>query len=312
MILHTGSRTDIPAFFSEWFYNRIREGFVLVRNPYNESAVTRYELTPAVVDLLVFCTKNPAPMLPRLSEISAFGQLWFVTITPYGKGIEPGVPEKQTVIDAFKEISRLVGADAIIWRYDPILLFEKYTISQHLQSFERMCAALSGFTNTCVISFVERYSKVRRNFPDLAEVSRDDQRILCEGLSKIAARHGISITLCGKSLVPRHELAALGIDTTGCMTQSVMERALHAPLELPPHKPPRTECNCYLGFDIGAYNTCAHFCRYCYANYDRTTVLQNLRHHDPASPLLIGTLRPSDTIHQAEQHSFRTGQRRLF
>ncbi len=312
MILHTGNRTDIPAFYSEWFCNRLREGYVLVRNPYNEKAVTRYELNPQLVDLIVFCTKNPIPLVTHLDELSAFGQLWYVTITPYGKGIEPGVPDKIDVIDAFKKISARCGKDSCIWRYDPIMIHEKYTRDQHLKSFEKMCAALSSFTETCVFSFVELYEKVKKNFPGLREVCADDQRFLAERLSKIAAGYGIRLTLCGQSKISDQELRSYGVDVSGCMTQAVMQRALHTALTVPPHKAPRAECACYLGFDIGAYNSCAHFCRYCYANSDRAKVMQNMRNHNPASPFLIGGALPGDEVHQAVQFSFRNGQNELF
>lgn len=97
MIINTGSRTDIPGYYAEWFYNRIKEGCVLARNPYNREQITSYQLNTEVVDCIVFCTKNPAPMLKRLDEISQFGQMWFVTITPYGKEIESNVPNKEEI-----------------------------------------------------------------------------------------------------------------------------------------------------------------------------------------------------------------------
>ena len=112
MIIQTGMRTDIPAFYSKWFLNRIKEGYVCVRNPYNPKQVTKYSLSPEVVDLIAFCTKNPLPMLPFLDELKPYGQYWFVTITPYGRDIEPNVPDKETVMEGFKELSDVVGADS--------------------------------------------------------------------------------------------------------------------------------------------------------------------------------------------------------
>lgn len=123
MIIQTGMRTDIPAFYSEWFVNRIKEGYVLVRNPYNESQVTRYSLSPDFVDLIAFCTKNPAPMLSSMDVLKDYGQYWFVTITPYGRDIEPNVPDKPVVMENFKRLSDIVGVDSIGWRYDPMSPF---------------------------------------------------------------------------------------------------------------------------------------------------------------------------------------------
>ena len=178
MILNTGQRTDIPAFFPEWFANRIKEGFVLVRNPYNPGLVTRYEINPTVVDAIGFCTKNPAPFFPYLDLVKDFGQFWYVTITPYGKDIEPGVSEKSEVIESFKYLSGLVGAEACGWRYDPIFVDSKYTVDFHLQTFEKMASELEGFTKIVVISFIDLYEKEKRNFPEVREVSDRDKLFL--------------------------------------------------------------------------------------------------------------------------------------
>mgnify|MGYP003548811342 FL=1 len=142
MILNTGQRTDIQAFFFFFLANRIKEGFVLVRNPYNPSLVTRYEINPQVVDAIGFCTKNPAPFFPYMGLVNDFGQFWYLTITPYEKDIEPGVTEKSEVIESFKYLLRAVGAEACGWRYDPIFVDEKYTVDFHLRAFEKMASAL--------------------------------------------------------------------------------------------------------------------------------------------------------------------------
>ena len=155
MILNTGQRTDIPAFFPEWLANRIKKGFVLVRNPYNPSLVTRYEINPQVVDAIGFCTKNPAPFFPYLDLVKDFGQFWYVTITPYEKDIEPGVPDKSEVIESFKYLSRAVGVGAVGWRYDPIFVDSKYTVDFHLRAFEKMASELEGYTKIVVISFID-------------------------------------------------------------------------------------------------------------------------------------------------------------
>ena len=166
MILQTGMRTDIPAFYTPWFLNRLRAGFVLVRSPYAPQRVTRYSLSPQVVDLIGFCTKNPGPMLPHLDALRPYaGQYWFVTLTPYGRDIEPNVPPKDQVLADIRALSAAVGPEAVAWRYDPILLDGTYTVERHLAEFARMAAALEGAVETCVISFLDLYKKVQRNFP---------------------------------------------------------------------------------------------------------------------------------------------------
>lgn len=164
MIINATSRTDIPAYFSEWFYRRIAEGYVLVRNPYYPEQVQRYQLSPDVVDMLCFCTKNPQPMLARLGEISHFKQFWFVTITPYGTDIEPYVPHKDKVMDSFKRLSDSVGPNCVDWRYDPIFINDNYTVAYHVAEFERMAAVLEGYTKHCVISFIINSVAETRDF----------------------------------------------------------------------------------------------------------------------------------------------------
>ena len=185
MILHTGNRTDIPAFYSKWFAGRLSEGYVLVRSPYNPSIVTRYEINKEVVDLMVFCTKNPAPMFPYMEMISQYNQYWFVTITPYGKEIEPGIKDKKQILNAFRHLSSIVGSNNICWRYDPIFIDNTYTIPYHTHAFEKMCRLLSGYTKTCVISFLDIYQKVKRNFPEANEVSIQDKLLLGKALIDI-------------------------------------------------------------------------------------------------------------------------------
>ena len=300
MIINTGQRTDIPAFYSEWFANRLKEGIVCVRNPYNPRQVSRYRLDPSVVDIIGFCTKNPAPMFRYMDLLEGYGQYWFVTITPYGRDIEPNVPDKHKLLDDFRTLSDIVGAGAIGWRYDPILLTPKYSKEYHLRAFETMAARLEGYTKTVVISFVDLFQKVRRNFPEVREVQKADRLELGAAMIKIAAQHGMTVKPCGEG----DELAPLGADCSGCMTVSVYEQAIGNRLLVPPSKPNRTECACYLACDIGAYDSCRHLCRYCYANGSAKAVGENFRQHDPSSPFLIGNYREDDQIHDVPQESW--------
>ena len=307
MIINTGQRTDIPAFYSDWLVRRLREGFVLVRNPYNPQRVARYRLTPAVVDLIGFCTKNPAPMLPHMELLRPFGQYWYVTITPYGRDIEPNVPNKLQILADFKRLSQIVGIDSIGWRYDPIFLSDTWPAERHIKAFEYMAKSLCGYTHTAVISFIDLYEKTRRNFPEARPVSAEDRMILGKAMAEIAKAHDMVLRPCAEG----EELARFGADCSGCMTVAMYERALHQHLLVPPHASARKECACYLGGDIGAYNSCGHLCRYCYANYDADTVRRNMQIHDPASPLLIGHLRPEDQVYDAKQESWIDSQVRM-
>jgi hypothetical protein len=305
MIINTGMRTDIPAYYSEWFYNRIKEGYVLTRNPYYPEQVTRYRLTPDVVDCLSFCTKNPKPMFSRLDEISKFRQFWFVTITPYGKEIEPNVPDKDEVIESFKILSDKIGVNAVGWRYDPIFITEKYNMDFHISSFEKMARTLSGYVDNSVISFIDLYAKTKRNFPEAKAVTKEQREIIGKEFVRIGSKYGIKIRSCCEG----KDLERFGVDVGGCMTKDVMEKAMGINIDVhKKKKSQREECNCLLGNDIGMYNTCGHGCVYCYANYNMETVRHNMRNHNPKSPFLIGNGMESDKIKDAKQESYVNGQ----
>ena len=307
MIINTGQRTDIPAFYSEWFANRLREGFVCVRNPYNPSQVNRYRLDPSVVDVIGFCTKNPSPMLPHMDLLKDYGQYWFVTITPYGRDIEPNVPDKHRLLDDFKRLSDVVGIDAVCWRYDPVFLSERYNMEYHLRAFSQMASALEGYTKNVVISFIDLYPKVVKNFPEVREVAKDQRITLGKEIVQIASSHNMTVKPCAEG----NELSAYGADCSGCMKVSDYEKAIGKRLIALKKKGARAECACYLSCDIGAYNTCRHLCKYCYANADPSVVIENSRNHDPQSPFLIGNYLPDDRIHDVPQRSWIDNQTSL-
>ena len=305
MIINTGQRTDIPAFYAQWFARRLREGFVCVRNPYDRKQVSRYRLDPTVVDAIGFCTKNPAPMFSYIDLLKDFGQYWFVTITPYGKDIEPNVPDKHRLLEDFKKLSDTVGLRSIAWRYDPVFLSERYTADYHLRAFEKIASALEGYTNTVVISFIDLYPKVRRNFPEAREVTPEERITLGREMIRIASARSMKLKPCAEG----DDLAACGADCGGCMRISDYEKAIGQQLNAPKRKGARTECACWLSCDIGAYNTCRHLCKYCYANAEPSTVLAQARLHDPLSP--FGDYEEGDRIHDVPQESWKVSQTSL-
>ena len=303
MIINTGQRTDIPAFYADWFANRLREGFVCVRNPYYPHQVSRYCLDPSVVDCIGFCTKNPAPMFPYMDLLKDYGQYWFVTITPYGRDVEPNVKDKHELLEDFKKLSGTVGVNSIGWRYDPIFITDKYSMEYHLRAFEKIAAALDGYTKTAVISFIDLYSKVKRNFPEAREVTKEQRLALGKEMIKIASAHGMTLKPCAEG----DELAPFGADCGGCMRIGDYEKAIGKKLNAPKKKGARAECACYLSCDIGAYNTCKHLCKYCYANAEPARVLAQSRRHDPTSPFLIGHYEKDDVINDVPQKSWIIG-----
>lgn len=312
MILNTGLRTDIPGFFSEWFYNRIDEGFVYVRNPYAKNHIYSYKLDPELIDCIIFTTKNPRPMFRNLEKIDKFNQYWHVTITPYGKEIEPNVPPVDEVIDSFKFLSERLGKEKVTLRYDPIFISEKYSLEKHIDSFDYILDSLSDYTTEAIISFIDLYEKTKRNFPNAKEVTQDERLRIGEEFAKIGEKYNIKVKTC----VEGTELERFGIDSSGCMTKEVIEKAINKNLNIPKQKARNGECYCLLNNDIGEYNTCDHGCLYCYANSNKRLVKRNLKLHDPKSPLLIGQIKEDDIIIERKQESCisneKTKQTRLF
>ncbi len=281
---------------------------MLVRNPYEPTQITRYLLNPEVIDAIIFCTKNPFPMFEKAGLLAQFDQFWFVTITPYGKEIEPFVPDKELVISYFQKLSGMVGKEKISWRYDPVFVTDKYTATYHIEQFGKMAEGLYGYTDQCVVSFIDLYEKTKRNFKGIRSVTGKEQEMLIDGFSRIAKEQGIQIHLCCEDA----GLIRENVDAKGCMSKAVLEKALGYRLDVPKKKTARSECACLLGADIGAYNSCLHGCLYCYANYDKETVMKNKRLHNPFSPLLIGEVSEYDVIKQAEQKAWRNGQMDFF
>lgn len=308
MIINTGNRTDIPGYYSKWFYQRIKEGFVLSRSPYAPNKVYRYNLDPSVVDCLVFCTKNPHPMLKEIELLKEYRQYWMVTITPYTKEIEPNVPNKNEVIRSFIALSKKIGKECIAWRYDPIFLNDKYTLDYHISIFEQMAQKLAPYTNVCIISFIDLYEKTKKNFQEVQEVSIDQQYQLVEAMSHIAKKYHITLKTCAE----HNDFSMYQVDQLGCLTQETLEQALHVNFKLPHLTNARSTCKCLLGNDIGSYNSCLHGCRYCYANYEFKLVQKNYQLHDPYSPLLIGHLSKEDTIQIVNQVTWINPQLTLF
>lgn len=145
MIVSASRRTDIPTFYSEWFYNRIKEGFLYVRNPMNAHQISRIDLSPDVVDCIVFWTKNPIPMLPRLDELAAYKYYFQFTLTGYGRDMEANLPDKkEKLIPAFKQLAEKIGKKRIIWRYDPIVFTKKYSPEYHIKAFTQIAEALDA------------------------------------------------------------------------------------------------------------------------------------------------------------------------
>lgn len=300
MILNTGARTDTVQYFSEWLLKRFKDGYVYARNPLFPNKVTRYELSPDKIDLVLFCSKNYAPILPRLHEITDnYRTYFYYTITAYGKDIEPRVPSIDESLDTLVRLSAAVGKQRVAWRYDPVLLTDKYTVDVHAETFENMAARLAPHIDRCIFSFVEMYKKLRVNMPELAAMTERDKTRIAELLGGIAAKYGIHIQTCGTN----GDYAQYGIHKSGCATLDVLGAANGCEFREVKHKGQRAGCHCIESRDIGAYDTCLNGCKYCYANQSPQAARDNYKRHDKNSPILLGELLPTDEITQGAQKS---------
>ncbi len=306
MIINTGGRTDTVQYYSDWLLRRFAEGYVLSRNPLFPNKATRYELTPDKVDCVVFCSKNYRPILPRLHEITdRFNTYFHYTITAYGADIEPGVPSIGESIDMLIELSKIVGKQRVAWRYDPVLLTNEYTIERHLETFEKMAGELAPYIDRCIFSFVEMYKKLETNMPEIIPLSVRDMDVLARGLGSIARKYGVYIQTCGTN----GDFSRYGVHASGCMTLDILGKANGVVFKELKHRGTRQGCHCIESRDIGAYDTCLNGCKYCYANKNPRKAFENYKYHDPESPMLLGGVKPGDTIIQGAQKSFLKGIR---
>lgn len=290
MILNVSGRTDIVAFYSKWFLNRLKEGYVDVRNPFNPNLVSRIDFDD--VDLILFCTKNPIPIVDKLGDIK-IPYIFHVTITPYKDDIEPNLPSKSKIIEAVKKISTRVGIDNIYVRYDPIFISEKYNIEYHIKAFTKLCSLLKGYVKTIIVSFIDNYQNVRKNLPYLKyrSFTEEDYKLIGENFSKIAKNNNMVVQTCFEE----RNLTEYGFTKGECMSKELAFKLTGKTYKKWQARKGNA-CNCVELVDIGVYNSCNHLCKYCYANYDESKVKVNIKNHDVNSSLLIGQLKQSDII----------------
>lgn len=289
MILSVSRRTDIPSFYSDWFFERLKEGFVYTRNPMNPKQVRRLELSPETVDCMVFWTKNPAPMLERLSELEPYPYYFQFTLTSYGRDVEAHVPHKREVmILVFQRLALQVGSKRVIWRYDPILFIPRYTPEYHIRAFRQMAEALRGCTEKCVISFVDTYAKNARKLQALGvyELPKEELEDFAATLCTIARENGMVMASCSEEI----DLSRCGIVHNACIDKALIEEIIGCKLKGAKDRNQRKECGCMESIDIGTYHTCANGCVYCYANHSDARVREGMAMYDVHSPILCGRI----------------------
>ena len=290
MILNVSGRTDIVAFYSKWFMNRYKEGYLDVRNPFNKKLVSRIYFLD--VDLIMFCTKNPIPIIDKIKEINK-PILFHITLTPYNKDIEPNVIDKTKIIESIKELSKIIGIDNIYVRYDPIIISDKYNINYHIKAFNKLCSLLNGYVKRIIISFLDEYKNVKenRNILKYKTLTDNDYKLISRNFSKIASINGMTVQTCFEDM----NLVEYGLVKGECLSHELAYKLTGKSYKSWTARKER-KCNCVQMVDIGVYNSCKHFCKYCYANYNEKEVINNYKNHNPNSSLLIGELESDDII----------------
>jgi DNA repair photolyase len=296
MIISASRRTDIPAFYSQWFMNRLQEGYCLVPNPFNPKQVARITLVPESVDAIVFWSKNPAPMLHFLSKIEDMGYRFYFlfTVNDYPKALEPNLPPLAERVSTFIELSEMLGARRVIWRYDPIILSNRTDASYHRKAFDGLCRQLQGRTKRVITSIITLYRKTLRNLAPLENhgyvFDKDPRRnpeteTLLAHMAASAAEHRMEIFACAE----KSDYTSLGIKRSRCIDAGLILELWGIQVSSKKDPGQRKYCGCALSRDIGVTDTCAHGCPYCYANMNPERALSRYKAHHPSSTALIGS-----------------------
>lgn len=306
MILSVSRRTDIPQYYSDWFFNRMKEGFLYVKNPMNSHQVSRIELSPDLVDLVVFWTKNPEPMMKRIDELGEIPYYIQFTLTGYGRGMEPGLPDKRELIRIFRETAETAGRNRMVWRYDPVLLNERYPAEYHFRAFEAIAEGICGCTDKVVISFLDCYGKTKRNMRGIPLETPDTETMkrMGETFVKTAERFGMRV----ESFAEAVDLSDVGIRHGSCIDPAMAEQILGVPIHVKKDKNQRPVCGCVESVETGAYDTCLCGCKYCYANDSEEAVKRRRAVYDADSPLLCGTVEEGDRITVRRTARIRSGE----
>jgi Domain of unknown function (DUF1848). len=304
MILSVSRRTDIPAFYCDWFFNRLKEGYAYVRNPMNFHQVSKISLSKDVVDCIVFWTKDPSKIIEKLDQLDGLGYRYYfqITINGYPREIEKSVPNLENAINSFINLSKKIGKEKVIWRYDPVILSETLSINYHVERFGSIAKKLHSYTERCVFSFLDIYSRTRKRLVDvgLKEISKEDMEIIAERFSTIARQYNLELVTCSEEI----NLENYGIKHGKCIDDELFMKIFKIPLDVKKDKTQRKECGCVTSIDIGSYNTCSHGCQYCYANFNEGLKNKNILMHDPNSPFLFGGGEVGDKVTKRKMKSF--------
>ncbi len=297
MIISASRRTDIPAFYTEWFMNRIREGYCLVPNPLNTRQISVVTLNSVEVDAIVFWSKNPEPLIPYLSELDDYGFRYYFqfTLNDYPSALEPNIPSLESRLETFRKLSKLIGAKRVIWRYDPIIISNYTPLNYHIERFQYIADELRGFTKRVMVSFVDYYKKTDRRLLKLEreedyifqkELSNESSFYIAKSLAHIASNNKFDIFTCAEET----DYTKAGICPGMCIDAHLISQLWHINVNDRKDPSQRECCLCRQSKDIGTNNTCLHGCTYCYATSSLDIAQQRFKEHDHQSPMLFGNI----------------------
>jgi DNA repair photolyase len=321
MIISASRRTDIPAFYTDWFMNRVREGFFYRVNPFNSRQVTGFSLKPEHVDAICFWTKNPRPLMPHLEELDRRGLNYFFqfTLNPYDATFEPLVPPLVERLAAFRELAGLIGPERVIWRYDPVILTGVTPIEWHLEHADLIARQLQDATQRLMFSFYDFYGSgegrldkvLRKNGIELHDITapghKDALEQIAKGFKDITERYDMGLYSCCEET----DLAEFGIPHGACIDSDLLSR-LFGIGAVAKDRNQRAGCNCAESVDMGSYNSCPFRCSYCYANFNERMIEKNRRNHDPNSPALVGRYEGTVDVQTGLKLRRSTSQQPLF
>jgi len=307
MILSVSRRTDIPAHYASWFMNRLQDGYVLTQNPMNPKQISRVLLSSDVVDCIVFWTKDPQPMFKYFNALDAMGYQYYFqfTLTPYDNRIERYLRPKPEIETTFRELSKRLGKNRVVWRYDPILYAEHIDFSYHQEQFRRLCVLLEGYTDTVVFSFMDLYRKLGK--PLFAAPLQAERDMLAAYIGETAPQYGIRPVVCCEA----EDYTRYGIGQSSCIEKARIESVIGCPISVRRDKNQRSGCGCVESIDIGIYHTCPNGCIYCYANDCYEKAKHRYFCHNPSSPLLYGEIPSDAMIREKTSVSLREMQLRI-
>lgn len=307
MIISASRRTDIPAFYSDWFLRRLTEGRFLIPHPKVTGRLGLIQVTPENLDCIMFWTKNAGPMLDKLKAIDRLGYRYYFsfTLTAYGPEIERNLPPKNEIVGTFKRLADLIGPERVDWRFDPIMVDDQHSSAWHLEQFGKLCRSLDGYTDRCIVNFVKSY----RHLASIVKEMGDSViQQLAGGLVKVAAEHQIPIFNCTE----RWNLDTAGLRFSSCIDRQKIENLIDGPIRAKKDPGQPRICRCLESVDVGVYDTCAHGCLYCYAVTSPDRVRRRLAAHNPDAPMLTGYPQGGEVVSDRTGPSLRDEQNRLF